>query len=261
MPRSRRKDGFKTKVTADEKGFSTAKSPKKAKAFPKKKVKVEDDDIKKTLKASLLTSISDNIRRKYAGIIATFNRIRERTITSQVIDMSRYSENHILETGGGGDCLFYAISHELRRIGLIDVTHESLRQEVAEAMTHLENENQLQDVIIHVRGIADEELNTKIKRLKYIKSMSRQRTWGTDLEIFIVYLLYPNINMVVFRLNDENKFYAWVYDALDTSSQQYIRIFNNGVDDEGSHYQVMVDFDDLDGRINHLIRNLKRRKV
>ena len=39
MPRSRRKDGFKTKVTADEKGFSTAKSPKKAKASPKKKVK------------------------------------------------------------------------------------------------------------------------------------------------------------------------------------------------------------------------------
>lgn len=259
MPRSRRKDGFKTKVTADRKAFSTAKSPKKAKSPPKTPRK-KNDDIEKALKASLLTSISDNIRRKYSGIIQTFNRIRERTFTSRVIDTSRYSENHILETGGGGDCLFHAISHELRRLG-IEATHESLRQEVAEAMTYLENENQLQDVIVHVERIVDEELNTKTKRLKYIKSMSKQGTWGTDLEIFIVFLLYPNINMVVFRLNDKNEFYAWVYDALDTSSEQYIRIFNNGVDDEGTHYQVIVDFDDLDGRINHLIRNLKRRKV
>jgi hypothetical protein len=257
MPRSRRKDGFKTKVTADRKAFSTPKSPKKAPRKPK----IEDDAIEKALKASLLTSISDNIKRKYSGIIETFNRIRGRTITSRVIDTSQYSENHILETGGGGDCLFHAISYELRRLGLIDVTHESLRQEVAEAMTFLENENLLEDVIIHVERIVDEELNTKSKRLKYIKRMSRQGTWGTELEIFIVFLLYPNINMVVFRLDDEKKFYVWVYDALDTSSQQYIRIFNNGVDDEGDHYQVMVDFEDLDGRINHLIRNLKRRKV
>ena len=66
------------------------------------------------------------------------------------------------------------------------------------------------------------------------------RSWGSELEMMIFKVLYPEVNLLLYRENKGNyvlqSHFPWGNTMM---SGQFVRLYGNGV-----HFQVMEDDDD-----------------
>jgi hypothetical protein len=185
-----------------------------------------------------------------------------------------YATKNIVETGGAGDCLFYSLAHELRRLGY-EADHKTLRAKVCDVLEHfVDNFDGIGNVFfnrVYAEAIEDEidevTANGHILRLRskwniksirdYIKDMRKQGTWAGELEIFAAHLLYHDINLFVLKKNrNKNQFYDHYSGYV--GSDRTIRLYNKSHGGQDNHFQVLRD--DRDSGRSNLKGNSRRRK-
>lgn len=163
-----------------------------------------------------------------------------------IFEVSGYTDDNILDTGGEGACLFRCLAYELCRIG-IPIRHQELRDMICDELQKLYDNDELFEVLqrLHGPGIDSyiEEINKSMKAetfeesmLKYITYMRNSSSYGSELEMMVFKILF-SVNLLVFREFNGN--YVLQPFSWENNEAFNIRIFGNGV-----HFQVIEDDDD-----------------
>lgn len=243
---------------------------------PKRRKREADDDktFESPIKKIAMIDLSEppiNFEAVNNALWALLNRHIESKDYEGLVSKT-YTNKNIVETGGGGDCLFYSLAHELRRLGY-EADHKTLRAKVCDVLEHfVDNFDGIGNVFfnhVYAESIEDEidevTANGHVLRLAsewnldsirdYIKDMRQQGTWAGELEILAAHLLYPDINLFVLKKN-KDQFY--VSNDFYVGSNKTIRLYNKSYRGQDYHFQVFRD--DRDSGRSNLKGNSRRRK-
>ena len=255
-PAKKKPHGSPAKIKTSPIKVKRAKSPKKQSDLSRAKeeslLEYQSDlqiqrDIEEALNQSL-TEISPDQKDIDEAIALSLQRSTSHTTAEY--DISPYTKENILETGGGGACLFKSLAYELNRLG-IEIRHQELRKMICDRIEELFERDKLFDLLrkLHGEGI-DEYIAQLIDSMDadnfedamtdYIKYMRKMTSWGSELEMMIFKVLYPEVNLLLYRENKGNyvlqSHFPWGNTMM---SGQFVRLYGNGV-----HFQVMEDDDD-----------------
>ena len=253
MARSpKRRDGGKKTNKSQRK--TSFKSPSKKSAF------------EKAIEASIWSSYEDYKRNTESESLKTttpksdinetiaLTLSRSASVENPVeYEISDYTDDNILETGGGGACLFKSLAYELNRLGF-EFTHSQVRNIICDEIERLYNNGGLLPVLETIYGVEGggfdiyrvnliESMGADTfeeAMLSYIEYMRKLRSWGSELEFTIFQTIFPEINLLIFR-ESKGHYVAqpFPWQNNNTTSGQYVRLFANGV-----HFQVMEDDSD-----------------
>lgn len=245
---------------------SSFKSPTKTKnKSPAKKTAFE-----KAIEASIWSSYEDYLKRDTERAISESLKTTPETDINETIaltlsrsasnenpveyEVSDYTDDNILETGGGGACLFKSLAYELNRLGF-EFTHTQVRNIICDELERLYNSGGLLPILETIYGVEGggfdiyrvnlmESMGADTfeeAMLSYIEYMRKLRSWGSELEFTIFQTIFPEINLLIFR-ESKGHYVAQPFpwqNNNNTTSGQYVRLFVNGV-----HFQVMEDDSD-----------------
>lgn len=232
-----------------------AKSPKKQSDLSRAKkeslLEYESDlqvqrDIEEALNQSL-TEIPPDMDDDEAIALSLQRSTSHTTVNYHI---SPYTEKNILETGGEGDCLFTSLAYELNRLGK-KIRHQELRNMICNKLEELLKSDKLLHLLYQLHGVGIDEYiaqlmasmdadNFEEAMTNYIEYMREMGSWGSELEMMIFKVLYPDVNFLVYREN-KGKYvlqshFPWVNTMM---SGQFVRLYG-----DGDHFQVMEDDDD-----------------
>lgn len=177
----------------------------------------------------------------------TFNDIR---INHKEYEPLFWKGYQVLETGGDGDCLFYALSHGLRQYNYNE-TYGELRKKICDVMESFDVEdsfgnNELTEYVNVVYGESEEAVRIGRRNLRdlkavrtYINNMRKQGVWGGEMEVLAAHLLYPNINIFVLKYNEKTGQY-YVVNDFNVGSEKTICLYNSSLEGEDYHFQLLV---------------------
>ena len=229
-----------------------AKSPKKQSDLSRAKeeslLDYESDlQVQRDIEEALNQSLTE-IPPDHEAIALSLQRSTSHTTVDY--DISPYTEKNILETGGGGACLFTSLAYELNRLG-IEIRHQELRKMICNKLEELLKSDKLLHLLHQLHGEGIDEYITQLMdsmdadnfeeaMTDYIEYMGNMRSWGSELEMMIFKVLYPEVNLLLYRENKGNyvlqSHFPWGNTMM---SGQFVRLYGDGV-----HFQVMEDNDD-----------------
>jgi hypothetical protein len=250
------------------------KSPTKAKK--KSSPKIRQNELEKAIQASIWSSYEDYLKRdteraileslkttpvhspvnKESNINETIALTLSRSASADAnpveYEVSEYTDDNILETGGGGACLFKSLAYELNRLGF-EFTHYQVRNMICDEIERLYNNGGLLPILETIYGVEGGGFNIYRENLKesmkadtfeeamlsYIEYMRKLKSWGSELEFTIFQTIFPELNLLIFRESKGDYVvqpFPW---HNNTTSGQYVRLFANGV-----HFQVIEDDSD-----------------
>lgn len=149
---------------------------------------------------------------------------------------------NIITVPGDGNCLFHALSHELNRTNLYLGNQYRLRKLICDKLQELLDTNQLEEHLYdYVLGGMD---NSYYKPFgKYIQNMRKSGSWGGDLEISVIPLIFEGMNLEIWMKPQKGSLNLSILSARSSGdNSNTIRLFNTRTlrkGDIGNHFDVV----------------------